>query len=97
MKLHQAFVYKLTSPDFRIYIGQTVDIKRRLSEYRIGQASKQKRLKASLDKFGLEMFDVEILFSGSVTKEELNAIERAFIRKYDAENPVTGLNGTQTY
>jgi group I intron endonuclease len=97
MKLHQTFVYLLRSPDFRIYIGQTVDLKRRLSEYRRCQCAKQPKLQKAIQSFGFELFEVEVLFSGSVTKQELNALERAFIRKYDSENPLTGLNSTQTY
>lgn len=95
MKLATAFIYKITAPDGSVYVGQTVDIKRRLGEYRRLDCRKQPRLQTSLKKYGLALHDVEILFSGSVTKKELNALEAAYIRNYDACNPLTGLNSTK--
>lgn len=95
MYLFRTFIYRVTSPDGKVYIGQTVDLKRRLSEYKRGAVDKQPALQKSLKNFGFETHEVEVLFSGSLTKQELNAMEKAYIRKYDSENPDHGLNRTK--
>lgn len=95
MYLFRTFIYKVTAPDGKVYIGQTVDLKRRLSEYKRGSVGKQPALQKSLKNFGFETHEVEVLFSGPLTKKELNAMERAYIRKFDSENPDRGLNRTK--
>lgn len=95
MNYFRTFIYKLTAPDGKVYIGQTVDLKRRLSEYKRGDVKKQPALRKSLENFGFDTHEVEVLFSGPLTKQELNAMERAYIRKYNSENPSVGLNRTK--
>lgn len=96
MYLFRAYVYKITAPDGRVYIGQTVDLKRRMSEYKRGKSNKQPALHKSLQSYGFENHEVEVLFSGSLTKKELDVMEKAYIRKYNSENPQYGLNSTFT-
>lgn len=48
-------IYTITSPSGRVYVGQSVDIERRFSEYRrSGSVRKQRRLAASFAKYGVE-------------------------------------------
>lgn len=56
-----AFIYKITSPSDRIYIGQTINIHRRLIHYKNGHFKKQKRLHASYLKYGWEAHKFEII------------------------------------
>ena len=40
-------IYKITSPDKKIYIGQSVNLKRRLKDYKANLAKDQKLLNYS--------------------------------------------------
>lgn len=85
------FIYKLTSPSGKIYIGQTIDIKRRLKEYSKPSAAKsQPKLSNSFKKYGFNSFTIDILFKGECTIDFLNDIEIYYVKKYDSVN--NGLN-----
>ena len=48
-------IYTITSPSGRVYVGQSIDIERRFSEYRrSGSVRKQTRLAASFAKYGAD-------------------------------------------
>lgn len=48
-------IYKITSPNKRIYIGQSIDIERRFATYkRNNPINKQPRLYGSFKKYGVE-------------------------------------------
>lgn len=71
-------IYKITSPSGRVYIGQSINIEKRLYRYsRIDSNIKgQKRLYRSLKKYGYESHTVEILEECS--EAELNVKERFY-------------------
>ena len=53
-------IYKITSPTGRVYIGQSVDIKRRIRVYRYPeQVKSQRKLYDSLNKYGYEKHKFE--------------------------------------
>jgi group I intron endonuclease len=69
-------IYKITNPNGRIYIGKSVDIKRRFKEYNSGLAKGQPRLFNSLKKHGVENHIFEILCFCDY--EDLNNLERYY-------------------
>lgn len=77
-------IYKITSPTGRIYIGQTVDIHRRIIHYRNGHCKKQDKLNKSFLKHGFNKHIIEVILYCAAN--ELNNIERFFQDKYDASN-----------
>lgn len=54
-------IYKITSPNGRIYIGQSVDIEYRFSKYRILNCKSQVKLYRSFIKNGLENHIFEVI------------------------------------
>lgn len=54
-------VYKITSPNNRVYIGSSSDIETRFSFYKTGAAKSQWLLRRSFDKYGLENHKFEII------------------------------------
>ena len=54
-------VYKITSPNNRVYIGSSSDIKTRFSFYKSGYTKTQWILKRSFDKYGIDAHTFEIL------------------------------------
>lgn len=69
-------IYKITSPNGRIYIGQSRDIKRRIREYKRHSAKNQPKLQKSLDKYGFNNHTFEVLECCSI--EDLNNKERYY-------------------
>lgn len=81
-------IYKIISPSGRIYIGQSVCLKSRLSYYKRKDRSKeQPRLKRSLEKYGYENHILEVVEFCDI--ELLNERERYWQEFYE----VTGKNG----
>lgn len=89
---YNTYIYKITAPNGLIYIGKTVDFKRRMSEYKRNDTKKQPRLKSSIDRFGWESHTVEILFEGPCIPEELRYLEQFYIRIHNSTDPKIGLN-----
>lgn len=78
-------IYKITSPSGKIYIGQSWNIKKRLSGYKILSASKKQRLlNRSFVKYGYENHNFEIIkvFENKCTQKELDRHEIFYIYKY---------------
>lgn len=81
-------IYKITSPSGKIYIGQSIDIKERLRQYKGLRCKKQFKLYRSLLKYGFENHKIEIICECSI--DELNAKERYFQEFYNCVDK--GLN-----
>ena len=81
-------IYKITSPTERVYIGQSVDIEDRWSDYRCLDCKSQTALYNSLLKHGVENHKFEIV--SLCYEEQLNEFERDFQEAYDVIK--TGLN-----
>ena len=70
-------IYKITSPNGRIYIGQAINIERRFKEYKNIKKSKlQIKLNRSFNKYGIENHIFEI--AEQCNKKELNNRERHY-------------------
>lgn len=76
------FIYKLTAPNGKIYIGQAININRRFSSYRNLNCKNQPKLYNSIKKYGWENFKKEILFDGVISQIQINEIETKYISKY---------------
>lgn len=76
-----SFIYKITSPTNRIYIGQTVDIEKRFSKYKRYCCKMQPRLYNSFIKYNVENHIFEII--EECENFELNTKERYYQDKYN--------------
>ena len=80
-------IYKITSPNGKVYIGQTIDIKRRFKTYKSLKCKEQPRLYKSFIKYGVDAHKFEIV--GEFLKSELTKFERYFQEMFKS----TGKNG----
>ena len=87
--LKESGVYKIESPSGKIYIGQSSNIRRRMSEHLYASKKIINKLYSSVKKYGFENHKIEILFL-SDSDYEKNRMEQFFINYYDSIN--TGLN-----
>jgi group I intron endonuclease len=74
-------IYKITNPKGKIYIGCTIDFKRRLSEYRRLRMAKQVKLYNNLTKYGYDNHKFEII--EECNDEILHEREIYFIKYYN--------------
>ena len=81
-------IYKITNPNGKIYIGQSIDINRRFNEYKKLQCSQSKKLYYSLQKYGIENHKFEII--EECTTDQLNGKEEHYILLHNSH--VKGLN-----
>ncbi len=86
-------IYKITSPTNRVYIGQSKNIKKRLSNYKSLFCKKQVRLYNSFVKYGIENHVFEVL--EECVFELLNERERYYQDFYNVISE-SGLNCTLT-
>lgn len=83
-------IYKHTSPNGKVYIGQTNDIKRRWGRNGKEYENSPCFYNAIL-KYNWENFQHEII-EDNLTKEEANKKEKYYINKYHAKDPNYGYN-----
>lgn len=76
------FIYKLTAPNGKVYIGQTYNINRRFACYRNLSIKGQPKIYNSIKKYGWENFKKEILFDGVVDQSEIDKIETEYIEQF---------------
>lgn len=75
-------IYKITSPSSRVYIGQSIRLEERISEYKKNKnCNKQPKLFNSLKKYGVEKHIFEIIEECSI--ENLNNRERYWQEYYN--------------
>lgn len=85
-----AGIYKLTAPNGKCYIGQSVELNRRFSRYRAKMCKKQRHLYNAIKKYGWENFKVEVLWSTKRPERYrnfnmlLDTLEIAWIKKFDS-------------
>ena len=75
-------IYKITSPSGKVYIGQSVNIQRRFSQYKRLKCEKQPILYNSLLKYSAEAHIFEII--QECTVEELPKLEQMYIVQYNS-------------
>jgi group I intron endonuclease len=83
-------IYKITSPTGKIYIGQSANIKKRISYYKRLSCKSQIMLYNSIKKYGMDAHDFTIL--KICKKDELNKFEIFFIKEYNSFNSCIGMN-----
>lgn len=81
-------IYKITSPSGRIYVGQSIDIEKRINSYKRLDCKKQIRLYNSLLKYGFENHFLEVVEECEII--HLNESERYWQEYFDCLN--NGLN-----
>jgi group I intron endonuclease len=74
-------VYKITSPSNRIYVGSSISINDRLTNYRNGHLQYQRKLNASFNKYTTKAHTFELL--EICCKENVRQRERFHCLKYD--------------
>lgn len=84
-------IYKITSPNNRVYVGQSIDVENRFKEYGRLKCKGQSRLYNSLKKYGVENHKFEVIEECAV--ENLNERERYWQDYYDVLSK-KGLNCT---
>jgi group I intron endonuclease len=75
-------IYKVINPKNKIYIGQSTDILKRFNDYKREGCKAQKKLYASLKKYGYEAHKFEIITECDI--DQLNNLERYYQDLYDA-------------
>ncbi len=88
----QGFIYKITSPSGKIYIGQTINLKRRFKKYETLNCKSQPKIYNSIVKHGFENHNLEILCECDINK--LNENERYYQEFYNCIDK--GLNCVYT-
>lgn len=86
------YIYKITSPNGKVYIGQTFDLSRRKSRYKRLDCKQQPKIFNSILKYRWELHLFEIIEEIKEIKETLNDREKYWISFYDSMN--NGLNCT---
>jgi group I intron endonuclease len=78
------YIYKITSPSGKIYIGKTVNLKRRMGLYKTGHCKSQPALHRSLCKYGFNNHTIDILHElpADVAKSILSTYEILYISQY---------------
>ena len=87
-------IYKITSPSGKVYIGQSSNVERRMTEHKYRSKTKNLKLYSSIRKYGLENHNIEILFL-SDNEYEKNRMESIYIRYYDTIE--SGLNHIDSF
>ena len=98
-------IYKYTSPTNKIYIGQTIDEKQRISQHKTDSRNKLDKFHTALREQGWDNFKYEVIFTTKGTKEAvqqiLNEKEWEYINQFDSAyfglNSNTGNKKTKNY
>ena len=77
-------IYKITSPNNKVYIGQTWNFKRRMNEYKGLNIKKQTYLYRSFTKYGVDnhKFDILYEFPNDVSQEIIHTYELLYWQQY---------------
>lgn len=82
-------IYKLTSPEGKVYIGASINPKRR---WKSGKGyTGCRRMNAAIERFGWDNFEKEIILEG-LTKEESELKEVEYIKLYKSNDVDYGYN-----
>jgi group I intron endonuclease len=95
MEVHnmKGYIYKITNPSGKIYIGQTINLKVRRNKYKYLNCKNQTRLYKSLLKYGWQNHIFEVLETIEIINaEDLNILEIKYIQQYNCF--IKGLNCT---
>lgn len=83
----KAYIYKITNPSGKIYIGSTINIKDRIYRYKTNRVKNQIKISRSINKYGWENHLFEVIY-------ECDASEKLFYEnKFGIEYNVISKNG----
>jgi group I intron endonuclease len=85
----KAFIYKITNPKGKIYIGSTVNLTDRKYRYKTNRVKEQVKISRSIQKYGWDNHLFEVIFICG--QEERFYFENKFGKKFDVLGP-NGLN-----
>lgn len=99
MKKQIYYIYKLTSPSGRVYVGQTNSINKRFSAYRnLGSnCEKQILLFRSLKKYGWKSFKKEIIIDGIYSEDEISEKEIKLIKYFKSNKKSLNISEDKVY
>lgn len=83
-------IYKIISPIGRVYIGQSINIYKRIANYRCGHCKNQIYLHRSILKYGWEAHQFSIIHE--CDQSELNNMEEYYVDLYQSLSTQNGLN-----
>lgn len=83
-------IYKITSPSSKIYIGQSINIHKRILKYKNLECYEQPKLYNSLLKYGWDCHSFEII--KLCASDDLNFYEKHYIKHYNTFNTEHGMN-----
>jgi group I intron endonuclease len=86
-------IYKIVSPSNKIYIGQTINLQRRIKEYKRKTCKSQCLLCNSLLKYGLDNHTIEIVEVTDIDQADNREIY--WIKQFNSYNSEQGLNLTE--
>lgn len=78
----QWYIYKITNPNGRVYIGKTLNYSQRLRQYKCIQLKRQALITRSLLKYGFDKHQFEVIDSFIGTSEDCSSKEMFWIRSY---------------
>lgn len=97
---YTGYIYKYTSPEGKVYIGQTKDLDRRIYQHKLAAMHNDlNRFHRALRRFGIDNFDIQVIFYFKTNELErlhylLNTMEKYYIQKYKSYDPLLGYNAT---
>lgn len=85
----KGYIYRLTSPSNKVYIGQTIDVKKRFNRYKNLHCKNQTKLYRALVKYGFDKFKIDIIKTIESDNRQglqtlLNEWEILFIEQYSS-------------
>lgn len=95
--MRYGYIYKITSPTGRIYVGKTINLNKRLKSYELNPNKQQRFIYASLVKYGYFNHKIEIVKEGLMSDNLLSRYEIYFIKHFNSyyyNNKKFGMNLT---
>lgn len=90
--MKKGYIYKITAPGDRVYIGQTTNIKGRFTYHKNASKISDSKLYTAIRECGWESCTKEILFEGEYNKQKFDELERYYINLHNSFNSTNGLN-----
>jgi group I intron endonuclease len=91
--MKNSYIYKITSPSGKVYIGQTTNLKKRINYYKCSKCKNQPKIHNSLSKYGWDMHQFEIIEEIIYEGDDLSLLndrEIFWIAEYDSHK--NGMN-----
>ena len=96
--MRKYYFYKITNYMGQIYLGQTVNVKKRINQYKSGCNPAQKLIHRSIKKYNWDSHTFEIIGEANTSPEGADIIEIDLIKRFNSywyDNKEFGLNLTK--